>query len=375
MRGFASRIVLSLALAAGLVAAAAAGVGTEHAKFKTVKTFFVGLHENSSGEPRRPAAVRKSLEWGQFSGLRAANGAPIVVEAMQARKGGGRAVFVKAADDPRGEGAAAFDVVFRAEGARAYVGDDPVPVRSLSDGTCAVSVQPHVGVLVVAPPVKPYFEIGEMPDLIACLPPPPTEGSAAFEYDMARYRQAKARRSDPACVARVISDAVWTLDALFAAFEEAFGLAVTMEDTPEIWRLVETGTCTTDPMRFPPKEHYARKRPFVYFNEPPLSPEDAQWASEGSYPSGHTIRSWCAALLLAEVNPARADKIYKRAWEYGDNRVIAGAHWQSDIDVTRVAASIGYSRLQTSPAFRAQMERAKAEFAAKTALRPTGGRD
>ena len=105
MRGFASRIVLSLALAAGLVAAAAGG-GTEHAKFKTVKTFFVGLHENSSEEPRRPAAVRKSLEWGQFSGLRAANGAPIVVEAMQARKGGGRAVFVKAADDPRGEGAA-----------------------------------------------------------------------------------------------------------------------------------------------------------------------------------------------------------------------------------------------------------------------------
>lgn len=358
-----------------MAVAAATGVDPECSKFKNVKTFFVGLQEKSTGNASRLVAMRKSLEWGQFSGLRASNGALIVVEAMQARKGGERAVLVRAADDPRGEGDAEFDVVFRAEGAKAYVGNDSVPVRSLPDGMCAVSLKPRVGVLIVAPPVKPYFEIGEMPDLIACLPPPPVEGSAAFEYDMARYRQAKARRSDPACVARVISDAVWTMEALFTAFEEAFGLAVTMEDTPEIWRLVETGTCTTDPMRFPPKEHYARKRPFVYFNEPPLSPEDAQWATEGSYPSGHTIRSWCAALLLAEVNPARADKIYKRAWEYGDNRVIAGAHWQSDIDVTRVAASIGYSRLQTSPAFRAQMERAKAEFAAKTALRPNGGRD
>lgn len=375
MKRVISRTLLSMAMAIGVAVAEAADIGSESMKFKSVKTFFVGIHEKSPGDPGSPADVRKSLEWGQFSGLRASNGAPIIVDAMQARKGSGRAVLVKAAEVPRAEGPAEFDVVFRAEGAKAYGGNGPVPVRNLPGGASAVSLKPGGGVLVVAPPVKPYFEIGEMPDLIECLPPPPTEGSAAFEYDMARYRQAKARRSDPACVARVISDAVWTMEALFAAFEEAFGLAVTKEDTPEIWRLVETGTCTTDPMRFPPKEHYARKRPFVYFNEPPLSPEDAQWATEGSYPSGHTIRSWCAALILAEVNPARADKIYKRAWEYGDNRVIAGAHWQSDIDVTRVAASIGYSRLQTSPAFRAQMERAKAEFAAKTPLRQNGGRD
>ena len=42
--------------------------------------------------------------------------------------------------------------------------------------------------------------------------------------------------------------------------------------------------------------------------------------------------------------------------------VISGAHWQSDVDVTHLAASIGYSRLQTSAAFRAQMELAKDEF-------------
>ena len=42
--------------------------------------------------------------------------------------------------------------------------------------------------------------------------------------------------------------------------------------------------------------------------------------------------------------------------------MIAGAHWQSDVDVSRVAASIAYSRLQTSPAFRAQMAQAQEEF-------------
>ena len=50
--------------------------------------------------------------------------------------------------------------------------------------------------------------------------------------------------------------------------------------------------------------------------------------------------------------------------QYGENRVIDGAHWQSDVDMTRLAAAIGYSRLQTLPAFRAQMDIAKSEFAA-----------
>ena len=69
-----------------------------------------------------------------------------------------------------------------------------------------------------------------------------------------------------------------------------------------------------------------------------------------------------AALILAEINPAAAASIYTRAWECGVSRVISGAHWQSDVDVTRLAASIGYSRLQTSPAFRAQMALAREEF-------------
>ena len=60
------------------------------------------------------------------------------------------------------------------------------------------------------------------------------------------------------------------------------------------------------------------------------------------------------------------------ALQYGENRVIAGAHWQSDVDMTRLAAAIAYSRLQTIPTFRSQMERAKSEFSAYTSSRPAG---
>jgi membrane-associated phospholipid phosphatase len=89
--------------------------------------------------------------------------------------------------------------------------------------------------------------------------------------------------------------------------------------------------------------------------------------NEGSYPSGHTMRGWTAALLLAEVNPAAADTIFARGWMYGESRVIVGAHWQSDVDASRTAASIGFCALQGSPEFIAQMRKAQQEYKEKTA--------
>lgn len=207
-----------------------------------------------------------------------------------------------------------------------------------------------------------YFAADEMPDMVNCLPPPPAPESAEFAADVAGYRLGKERRKDPKTARRVLRDAEWTVEALCAAFDEAFGAKVRKGATPATWKVVENAILTTDAMRTAPKKHYARKRPFVHFGEPPMSPDDAQWSDEGSYPSGHTMRSWLAALILAEINPARADAIYARAWEFGEERVVAGAHWQSDVDATRPLASIAYSRLQTSPAFRADMEKAKLEF-------------
>lgn len=43
-----------------------------------------------------------------------------------------------------------------------------------------------------------------------------------------------------------------------------------------------------------------------------------------------------------------------------------GAHWQSDVDNSRTAASVGFCALQGSEEFIAQMKKAQAEYAAKT---------
>ncbi|MBQ3978103.1 MAG: phosphatase PAP2 family protein, partial [Bacteroidales bacterium] len=157
-------------------------------------------------------------------------------------------------------------------------------------------------------------------------------------------------------------DAVWTYEALLDELDEHFGMAVSEAKTPAIWNVLERSLRTVDQIRVAPKAWFKRIRPFEYFKEETLTGEDDELRGEGSYPSGHTIRSWLAAMLLSEVNPAVADYVYARAWEYGNSRVIAGAHWQSDVDASRVAASIGFACLQTSPEFQEDMAAAREEF-------------
>ena len=214
--------------------------------------------------------------------------------------------------------------------------------------------------------VRPYFTVDQLPDLIKCLPAPPAFDSPEFAHDMERFAWGKQQRLDPERAEIARRDAVWSYEALLAEFWVPFGLEITPENTPEIWKLMVTSLTTTDAMRVAPKAYYHRQRPFERYQDKMLTDEEAELSGEGSYPSGHTMRGWTAALLLAEVNPAAADTIFARGWMYGESRVIVGAHWQSDVDASRVAASIGYSALHGSAEFRDQMAKAQREFLKKT---------
>lgn len=214
--------------------------------------------------------------------------------------------------------------------------------------------------------VQPYFTVDQLPDLIKCLPAPPAFDSPEFANDMMRFSWGKQQRLDPERAEIAKRDAVWSYEALLGEFDVPFGLHMSPDETPEIWKLMVTSLTTTDAMRVAPKAFYHRQRPFERFQDKMLTDEEAELTGEGSYPSGHTMRGWTCALLLAEVNPAAADTIFARGWMYGESRVIVGAHWQSDVDASRVAASIAYCALHGSAEFREQMAKAQAEYLEKT---------
>ena len=107
-----------------------------------------------------------------------------------------------------------------------------------------------------------------------------------------------------------------------------------------------------------------RKRPYVRMNETtPVPQEEEELRNSGSYPSGHTIRGWGMALLLAEINPAAQDALLKLGYEWGKSRVILGYHWQTDVDAAITLASASYARLHTSQEFLDDMAKAREEYA------------
>ena len=115
--------------------------------------------------------------------------------------------------------------------------------------------------------VTPYFNVEEMPDLIKCLPAPPDTIGEHFVHDIMRYMWGKQQRLDPERAAIARRDAVWSYEALFAELSVPFGLTISREGTPEIWKLLETSLTTTDQMRVAPKAYYHRMRPYVRFHE------------------------------------------------------------------------------------------------------------
>lgn len=82
----------------------------------------------------------------------------------------------------------------------------------------------------------------------------------------------------------------------------------------------------------------------------------------GSYPSGHTVCGWGMALLLAEINPAAQDALLKYGYEWGQSCVIAGYHWQSDIEASKAVVTAVFARIHAEEEFLADMKKARDEF-------------
>lgn len=214
---------------------------------------------------------------------------------------------------------------------------------------------------------NPYFTQAELPNMVNFLPPPPEFESARFAADETQYLWGIRQRQDEERAAMAIRDAVYGMQTIIQEFCPILGLEITKDDTPELYTLLQDVGATCDSISNRAKEEYMRTRPFVYYNQQTLVPEQEEsHINNGSYPSGHTVLGWTMALLLSDINPAVADQLLARGYEYGQSRVIAGYHWQSDVDAGRLGGSVLYAKLQGNERFRDQLAKAQQEFREKT---------
>lgn len=229
-------------------------------------------------------------------------------------------------------------------------------------------VTPEVtGKLPVGTP-QGYLKLGQLPDSLALLSPPPEGGSAALALDEA-VSITMARPPDSARYKLAASDADLHFPHAAGTFACAAGFAPDARTTPVLYRLLQKTMIDVGLSTYKAKTRYQRVRPFVAHNTSTCLPADeGTLRKDGSYPSGHSALGWGWALLFAELVPNRADAILRRGRDFGQSRLVCNVHWASDVEAGRLMASATIARLHAEQAFQKDMGAAAHEIAAARPL-------
>lgn len=207
-------------------------------------------------------------------------------------------------------------------------------------------------------------KVEDFPKLVEALPqadwksilPPPPENST----EIAKVIAAQGTKSG----------ALWDQSRqdnksdVFKLYQPILGSDFTAEKYPETAKLLEYAKKAHYRFSSAAKKTYDRVRP-VYFDEKNVTfcaKDDDKMPHGSSYPSGHTAWGWTSAQILARLYPTKADAIFTRGREYGEHRVVCGAHYPSDVVGGRITSDVTVQRLEGNDTYINLFNNAKAEI-------------
>jgi acid phosphatase (class A) len=198
----------------------------------------------------------------------------------------------------------------------------------------------------------------EQVDAVKLLPPPPAMGSAAQQRDMRIVVEAEKNRT-PEQTAKAVADN----EISIFRFGDVLGPRFTAAELPVTTKFFQQVNALQRAILVPTKEVWNRPRPFA--TNPELHPA-GELPTSGSYPSGHSHFGYLMGILLAQMVPEKAGELLARGEEYGDNRVLAGVHYPTDVEASRRVAAATATALFANPIF--MVELATAEFELRRVL-------
>jgi acid phosphatase (class A) len=203
-------------------------------------------------------------------------------------------------------------------------------------------------------------------DLVRYLPPPPAAGSAADRADMDAVLAIQAARTQAE-----VREAVADQEVSVFRFADVLGAAFTAERAPRTAALATSACRQSATITAAAKRRWNRPRPFLASSS--VRPV-VKNATEGAYPSGHATCGYLWAIMLGEILPERRDALFARAIRYGENRVVGGVHYPSDVAAGRASAVAVAAALFGDPRFVADIEAARTELRGVLGYAPASAR-
>jgi acid phosphatase (class A) len=227
----------------------------------------------------------------------------------------------------------------------------------------ALADNPAQAKVEAAPSAHPsgYLDHAHLPDAARFLQPPPGLGADAAQGDLYAYHHTRALDgSERWKLAQHDDD--YDVGVVMADFDCALGARLTPAEAPRLAALLHKVQRDTSGVVGPAKRVYRRDRP-IAGNDAPFCMDRKAYKGSYSYPSGHATMGMAFTLILAELAPDRANEIMARGRAHAESRVVCGAHWPTDIEAGRIAGAATVAALHADPAFRADLDAARAEMA------------
>ena len=208
-----------------------------------------------------------------------------------------------------------------------------------------------------------YVFLENMPDAGIYLPPPPDMLSPQYADDFAQWQWGKTVRPT-ARGQQANDDSQWGIDGMIRIHQGTLGFEISKKKTPAIYKLLYNVLWTENLSTHNAKRKYMRTRPFAQYNEHTWGRFDneRELRFNGSYPSGHTALGWATALVLSEMVPELQDTLLRTGFQYGESRVIVGAHYQSDVDAGFLCGSTAVAVMHASEFFQKDLAAARKEY-------------
>ncbi len=192
----------------------------------------------------------------------------------------------------------------------------------------------------------------------------PDSASLEFNDDLIQLQWGKTMRNTPRGK-QASEESLWEPAIMHTVMQQVLELdTISDETTPALARLIKKAYNTGNNSTKAVKEVLMRKRPFVQVNDDLWAKYDDDFLrTNGSYPSGHTAFGWATALIFAEMWPELQDTILRRGIQFGENRVITGAHYQSDVTAGYLCAAAAVAQAHNNPELQKDIITARAEYA------------